>query len=500
MSTHSEILHDGEDFVLHHHPGTANYLLVTFVGSQQEGIAARDYLLSGLANKYNVPCLGVTCKTRNMYTGREMDQVLDAAAPILRRYETVVAIGNSIGGYAAIKFSRRLGATHVLAVTPAYSLDVNELSFDSAAERSQLEPDLLPPGVSSPEALKGMAIRRQDVSGRVVVVHNPHVPIDVHQMRHLRATITLEEMPLQHDGHNVYSSLAHPDTMSKIIDVLRFCGPAALRREFRTIRRSIPSCIVPTLRHAMLRHPLLVHRALRSDAVAITPGLTGLDHGILSNELAFRLAECGQETLALERIERLIRHTLGKAVCLVAGREPDGTANLRPGRHYLLLSAHGSFLCATSETRALTLSWNPFSTEGLTPVFASSSNDGLVLRTVAHDGQTSAPLHAGAGQSSLDWSRIDGRIALRTASGSMSANPDDTIQYGPGHADRCEQFLPVAVDKPVGLIQRRSMGWLDASVQRMSESTADLKRLNTARPRSSGAGWVKLFRFAGQTG
>ncbi|MGI4795417.1 MAG: hypothetical protein ACRYG8_15350 [Janthinobacterium lividum] len=500
MSTHRTILHDGEDFVLHHHRGNASYLIVTFIGSQQEGIATRDYLLSDLAEKYNIPCLGITCKTRNMYTSKEMDQVLSAAAPILRRYETVVAIGNSIGGYAAIKFSRRLGATHVFAVTPAYSLDVDELSFENAAERSRLEPGLLVHGISSPETLKGMAIRRQDVSGRVVVVHNPHVPVDAHQMKHLRATITLEEMPLQHDGHNVYSSLARPETMSKIIDVLRFSGSAALRREFRTIRRSIPSCIVPTLQRAMLRHPLLVHRALRSDAVAITPGLNGLDHGVLSNELAFRLAECGHETLAFDRIERMIRHGLGKAVRLLAEAEPGSTTNLRPGRHYLLLSTHGTFLCATSEPPRLTLSWNPFSTEGLTPVFASPSNDGLMLRTISHDGRISAPLHIQAGQSHLDWSRINGRIALRTTSGSVSANPDDTIQYGPAHVDRWEQFLPIAVDEPAGLVQCRSTGWLDASVQRMSESAADLTRSNAPPSRSSNAGWGRLFRFAGRTG
>lgn len=497
MTDRPAVLHDGEDFVLHHHPGNADYLLVTFVATHKEHSAASDYLFRSFAEAYDVPSLGIACRTRNFYLSDEIERVIEAATPILRQFKTVVVIGNSIGGYGALKFSRRLNATHVIAMAPPFSLHPDEPAFDDPAERSRLQNSLIFSNqVTSFEQFRGMAIRSQDVSGRVFILYNPLNPVDAHQMTHLRKVIAFEEAPLHQAHHDVLPSVEQPDTIAKIIDLVRTAEAGTLCREFRAIARTVPGCVAPMLENAMVRHPLLVHRVLRGRQISGTPILRNLDAGRVSSQLAYHLAAAGYDAAAFDRIEALLRERLGRPVGIVADQAVGETGALQPGRRYLLMSFFGTFLSVTRAGTRLALCWDPFTTEGMEPVFASLLPDGLVLQTVSRDGGASEPLVVNEELSRLGSARLGNCITLKTPSGFIAGLPGDGLGYGNRWVAESGHFLPIAVSRPVELVRGRAEDRHDAVPGGTANAGKGQGRPGTGKAaRSVGGGWSRLFRF-----
>lgn len=105
-----------------HQPGDGAHLLMMFggLGSRADGVT---FVGHQLATKLNMPAIGFMPKDGNWYPRDDIELVRPIIEPLLSKYKTRLAYGFSMGGYGAIKHSRALGATHVLAMSPQWSID-----------------------------------------------------------------------------------------------------------------------------------------------------------------------------------------------------------------------------------------------------------------------------------------------------------------------------------------------------------------------------------------
>lgn len=59
-----------------------------------------------------------------------MARAINSALPVLSEYKRVLTYGASMGGYAALAFSRALGATDILSMSPQASINPKRIPFD----------------------------------------------------------------------------------------------------------------------------------------------------------------------------------------------------------------------------------------------------------------------------------------------------------------------------------------------------------------------------------
>ncbi|NHN85232.1 hypothetical protein GOB93_11345, partial [Acetobacter musti] len=120
------ILYEGEELVVHQAEGDTDYLLVTFVGAWETEHACRTFLAETPVRKNRISCLGITAKVDYWYISPETDHVLSLIRNIAAGYSRIILFGMSMGGHAAIAFSRALNADVVFTGAPKWSLDPEE--------------------------------------------------------------------------------------------------------------------------------------------------------------------------------------------------------------------------------------------------------------------------------------------------------------------------------------------------------------------------------------
>lgn len=112
-------------------PGNSDFLLITFAPANFKANSA-DYWGKTLAFKKNISTLGFVAKRSNWYPVAAMEEAILAIDVVLNKYLEKVTYGTSMGGYAALKFSATLRATHAIALAPQYSIDPSIVSaFDN---------------------------------------------------------------------------------------------------------------------------------------------------------------------------------------------------------------------------------------------------------------------------------------------------------------------------------------------------------------------------------
>jgi hypothetical protein len=151
-------------------------LLVTF--NEMESFAnGRNYWGETVARNLNVSCIGVMTKTKNWFPLIEMDSIAANLKNIVKSYRYVINYGFSQGAYAALKYSMKISATHVLAFSPQWTIDPKlcgkfDLRF-SAHFDERLH--------------TGMEISRPDIWGTVCIFVDPYEKEDLYMQRSLKA-------------------------------------------------------------------------------------------------------------------------------------------------------------------------------------------------------------------------------------------------------------------------------------------------------------------------
>jgi len=124
------IIFSSDHLEVHYSEGTTDYLLITF---NNFAILADGKTFWGqrFIESAKISCVSFMVKERSWFPDLYMSEAITLIRDILANYTKIVAYGNSMGAYAALKYASQLGVTHVLAFNPQYSIEPGRVKSDN---------------------------------------------------------------------------------------------------------------------------------------------------------------------------------------------------------------------------------------------------------------------------------------------------------------------------------------------------------------------------------
>lgn len=163
-------------------------------------------------------------KRRNWFPARAMLPAIAAVRSHLGATAFSFTFGNSMGGYAAIKYQRPLGADACLSFNPQYTIDPAGCSFDRRFS-----------AYWAPE-MAGMEIVPEDVDRQAFVFYDPGNAQDSGHVEVLSAMPGIHGIPVFHTDHVTVRSVVRGSTISDIVDIIR-ASPADMAAQLRLLLR-----------------------------------------------------------------------------------------------------------------------------------------------------------------------------------------------------------------------------------------------------------------------
>lgn len=315
----TRIVHDDEEIRVVWHPGQSAFVLITFDDSQCHA-AAHGFFADAPARKAGIATLGVVAKRPNWYPRPNMLAARDAMLDLLAPYRLRIAYGGSMGGYAAIKFSRMLGATQVIALCPQWSIDSDEChGIDPGWQQHFVG------------GMAGMGIRRDDVAGAVFVFADDTDPTErFHRRRIAQAVGAVHGINVPLVGHHVTSIFAGTQNLLELIGGCIAADLPALYRFSRRHRRGSQVWRSAAVAAFIRRWPgqagaLIARQALHDPQILQSdPGyfLTGLRHllraGRTAEAMAFydKCRDAAPDPIAQLQVCAYLGRATGRAVAI----------------------------------------------------------------------------------------------------------------------------------------------------------------------------------------
>jgi len=244
QNTFTQVVYDDDEIRVIWHPGQTDFVLITF-GDLITPAQGHRYFADKPAHKADIAALGIVAKSANWYPAGHVLRAYEAISPLIKDYPVKVAYGGSMGGYAAIKFSRLFGATHVIALCPQWSLDLAECEGINPGWQEHVRPDMT-----------GMGIRAADIHGEVFLFVDRLNPMDMFHCRMIiRAFGGAEVINVPCVGHNVTSVFAGTNNLLALIAACRARDIPALRLFVRRTRRNYPLWREKLIAAAIARFP-----------------------------------------------------------------------------------------------------------------------------------------------------------------------------------------------------------------------------------------------------
>lgn len=194
-----------------------------------------------------------------------------------RPYRRVIAYGSSMGGYAALRFADRVGATSAIAISPQYSVHPAIAPTESRWPLLRQGLDWLHEAAGTP--LPALA--------EAVVLYDPSGSDGWHAEAVRRDLPHAQMVPLRHGGHPVTAMLAEAGLLSTaILDAIhgRLDGPALREAARRQRHRSAHYLAVLARRQPRSRPRLKADIAAR--AALLRPSAAFLSYAALVRECA----------------------------------------------------------------------------------------------------------------------------------------------------------------------------------------------------------------------
>lgn len=204
--------------------------------------------------KYDYNVLGIMPKLKSWFPEASMQNMMEQVAPILADFSRIVGYGGSMGGYAAIKYSRLLKMNRVIAFVPQYTIDPQEVEDRRYAEFFDVN------------IHRDMQIQTQDVSEQTeyIIVYDPYYREDREHYRKIKKILPqLMTLHLPFTGHEALSVLA---SSSLLNDFIRH--PLEQRyfyQQMRSVKKNSKFYYRTVINNLMSRHSAALGRILRSN-------------------------------------------------------------------------------------------------------------------------------------------------------------------------------------------------------------------------------------------
>lgn len=339
-----QVLFRSEDVLVRHVRAGATPSAVCFVTF---GSYTNDYTLDreGFGEEFlrgeGIDAVHVINRDNRWYQYPEMDAALAAVAAVTITYPRVFTYGSSMGGYAALRFARAVGAATAIAISPQFSLDPRVVPFET---RWQAD-------------LAAITFREGPVepTERQLIFSDPKLELDAAHVRLFAALPTETAMVnVPYAGHPVGAIMAETGVLKDALRTIlggRF-DKGQVERALRARRRRSPHYYFTLARRAQERHPTVAIALLRR-AVALRRESHTLSH--LATMLDLRREHEEAAPLHAEALALVPGNAYARVAYAMhleyTGHAPDAAAELRraaagqgPSVKLMVRTAHARFL------------------------------------------------------------------------------------------------------------------------------------------------------------
>ena len=452
------IIFNGETLVAHHYQGSSTTLLITFIGAFHESTAETHYLMREAVEHNDIDCVGITARVRNLYISHEMDAIAEKVRALQHTPKKIVVLGQSTGGYAAVKFADKLGAHCVISFAPLYSLDVDdlELTEEMGPARQLLEQGLrfhkIPAGIVRP----GMHPSLADCSCPVVFVYDTTNDNDSYAGRLFQTAFPKARfVHTLHVGHAIANNLASLDFLPRLLDSVsrdRIDDVCALiKRAARNSDFAIANLVTQLARW----RPSLALRALQtSRARDYLTGSMQRAH-IYNTILAYELVARGDTRAACQHLQRV------DASLFDANTDDCGL--------YVVISVHGDVLGYDSGTTQVVLSPHVLHQANGIPVLLDTRADQprFLIRLSSGEVEVVAD-QEGAEQSENGFSVVSivdsPLIGFQRGATFLRGEPFNVPRFAAEQIEGWERFALIPISSRTIAGRAAQLNWLDERI------------------------------------
>lgn len=219
-----QVLFDGAHLQLLYQPGPAPLTLLTFdiMHARANG---RNAFARRLCSRNGISLLGVVPKYPCWYPEAEIRAIAELCRS--RARGSTIAYGASMGGHAALRWGKLLGADHVLACSPQASIDPARTG----------DSDRRYAGFFDPVLHADMEVRAEHVAGQGVVLYDPRFRPDRFQAGLLAALPNVSALALPFTAHGTAACLTGSANAMAAFEHLIAGDLGALRRQLLARRK-----------------------------------------------------------------------------------------------------------------------------------------------------------------------------------------------------------------------------------------------------------------------
>jgi pimeloyl-ACP methyl ester carboxylesterase len=259
--------------------GDGRHQVVTFESYHDDPGFGRSGFGESFFARAGLTGIHVLTSGNDWYQYPEMDAVLAVIRDAVTGADRVLTYGSSMGGYAAVRFADALGATHVLSLSPQYSIDPRKFSADRRWWWDQKRVTFLP-------AYNGPITCRANV----VVAFDPTLKLDTFHADLIARDVAVRVLNLPYAGHPVTTVLIELGLLQRIALALASgsIDLSAIESEFHA-RREEASMWLAEYSSRLPEGGKLRARDLSARAAAMAPGNATIQH-----QYAMRLHDLGQ--------------------------------------------------------------------------------------------------------------------------------------------------------------------------------------------------------------
>lgn len=234
--------------------------------------------------KAGFSAIGFMAKGPNWFPASSIRKAHPYIEKHLSRYDRRITYGGSMGGYAAVKYSRLFDADTVISLCPQWTIDPTKCEGNAPDWQGNFNP-----------TLEGMEIGADDTRGRVFLFADPAWPIDVyHRLKIAQACAEFAKIDVRFSDHNITGMLSGTANLQSLIDGCARNDVEGLRLLANRIRRQSGMRRVVVLKRLFQRNK---NRGAEAIAVSVKAD-AGLYYHLPSDEVAKTLIRSGSPRAA----------------------------------------------------------------------------------------------------------------------------------------------------------------------------------------------------------
>ena len=322
--------------------GSSDKVVITF-GDLISLAKETRYFADTPLKKLGLSAIGFMAKRGNWFPQKSMHLAAKVAVPLINDYNNNVIYGGSMGGYAALKYSKLLKGRVIISLCPQWSIDPVECKGFETGYEKHFTPEM-----------SGMGITKDDLAGNIFTFYDPAYAKDSFHLQKIRQLgYPMHVIHVPHSDHHVTTVLAGTQSMSELIDKAEKTDLQGLRLTSSIARRASAKRAQMVIEKASARHPLLAGRLINTSShqkKLDAKTLSACDSVLLGN-----IDAAEHPDISLPIISRII----SRNKCMVRGQRLTELyqrieMKLRSPMAGTIRTHHDSFLCYDLSSGKLT--------------------------------------------------------------------------------------------------------------------------------------------------